>query len=249
MASMIITNFPLDKISYSVPVQMLYNNYFRYIQSGMKEKRIIPIQYIALYCWLNDHCHNQWGKVGRFTVWRRCRPCSPRAHWDHLPRHRPTSSHWERQKNSNCVGPTDGPTTTPRLTVNPDSDVLLEAGSIESNGDSDYVESPTNLPMISANMPELEGHILELQWMHEFTEVDIDNITQSTELFIQSDKLDPMELVDGEITPAKNHRDNGAFLPHSTQPFFPCSPLTDALVAPYKPPLRPHVDAGNAARL
>ena len=69
------------------------------------------------------------------------------------------------------------------------------------------------------------------------------------DIFTHTDKLKPTELATKETTPAENHRDNGASTPHRTQTSSTQSPLTDALVNQYKPPLCPRVNSGNTARL
>ena len=53
----------------------------------------------------------------------------------------------------------NGPTATPRIPANPDSDIMSEASFGESNRYSEYVESPENSPTSSYNTPELESHI------------------------------------------------------------------------------------------
>ena len=68
------------------------------------------------------------------------------------------------------------PTATTRITANCDSDVTLAASSGESYGNSEYYELPKNLPTSSANTPELEGPIQELQKMYEVAEHDINVI-------------------------------------------------------------------------
>ena len=80
-------------------------------------------------------------------------------------------------------------------------------------------------------MPELEGHILELQQMHEVSEEDIGGITQPMDLFTQLDKLNNKLITNDRTIPAENHQDNGASSPHDTQPSLLNSPLTDTSVA------------------
>ena len=80
---------------------------------------------------------------------------------------------------------------TLRLPADPDSDVMSTASSGEIDGNSDYVESPKNFPTRLFKMTELEGHILELQQIHEVAEDYIDENTQPTEIFAQNDDLDP----------------------------------------------------------
>ena len=57
-----------------------------------------------------------------------------------------------------------------------------------------------------ANTPELEGHIQELQQIHEVAKVDLEEITHSMELFNQSGKLEPMELANDETTRTKTNK-------------------------------------------
>ena len=88
---------------------------------------------------------------------------SPRPPPPTLPHQRPPGV----AKNSNCAWPTDGKSATPRRPTKPGSDVTSAASSGESDGNSEYVESPDKLPTRSANTPELEDHILELKQIHE----------------------------------------------------------------------------------
>ena len=69
------------------------------------------------------------------------------------------------KNNSNRARPTEDPSATPRQTANLDSDITLAATSVESDGNSDYVESRKNMPTSSAKKSEIEGHIQELQQM------------------------------------------------------------------------------------
>ena len=151
--------------------------------------------------------------------------------------------------NSKRARPTDGPTKTPRIPADPDSDVMLAASSGESNGNSEYAMSPENLPTSSANMPELEGRTQELQQMHNVAEEDIDTLARPTELFTHPDKLDPTELAADGTTLAKNHRNNGALPPYGTQQSLPYSPLSDASVAMDEPPSQPRVEDSASACL
>ena len=79
--------------------------------------------------------------------------------------------------------------------------------------------------------------------MHKVAVVDIEDFSQPTEVFSQPDEFDPMDLVTNKTTPAENHRDNGAKLPHGTQPFF----LHYYLRATKFPLLRSCIDAAAAA--
>ena len=81
--------------------------------------------------------------------------------------------------------------------------------------------------------------------MHKVAEVNLEEITQPTELFNQPDDLNPTEIAGIEITPDENHQENGASPSHITQPSSPHSPLTDASVAPYEHLLRPCIDVKN----
>ena len=60
--------------------------------------------------------------------------------------------------------------------ANPDGDLMLEASSVGSDGDSEYVDTAVKFPMRLFITPELAGHIQELQLMHEVSEEDIDTI-------------------------------------------------------------------------
>ena len=57
----------------------------------------------------------------------------------------------------------DGQTASPSLPANQDSDFTPVAIIGESDGDSDYVKSSKNSPMIPVNTLDLEGHISELE--------------------------------------------------------------------------------------
>ena len=100
----------------------------------------------------------------------------------------------------------------------------------ESDGNSEYVDSPKNLPTRLANTLQLKIHILELQHMHEVAEDNIDDIAQPTYLFTQPDELDPKELANDGTTMDENHQYNGASPRNVTQPSLSKSPLTYALV-------------------
>ena len=41
--------------------------------------------------------------------------------------------------------------------------------------------------------------------MHKVAEVDLNDITQPTKLFIQPEKIDPMDLANNKTALAKNH--------------------------------------------
>ena len=68
-------------------------------------------------------------------------------------------------------------------------------------------------------------------------------------LFTQPNALDSNELANAKTTPTKNHLNNGALTPIATQPFSPHSYLKETLFALVEPPVRPHIEAGDAACL
>ena len=109
------------------------------------------------------------------------------------------------KNNSNHEKPTEGPATTPKPTSNPDSDVTSAASSRESDGDSDCVESCKNSPARFSNMPEIAGHIHEIEQIHEVSTVELGKFYQSMEIFTNTDEFDPLELANGKTTPSKNH--------------------------------------------
>ena len=53
------------------------------------------------------------------------------------------------------------------------SDVTSVAITVDSNGDSDYVESTENSPTSPANTPDLAGHISKLEEMHKVVESEL----------------------------------------------------------------------------
>ena len=69
--------------------------------------------------------HHLQGEVACFIVRRRQCPLVPCAHQYHRLQHYHNSGHQERQKNSTCGLPTEGPTMTPIWPANPDSDVTF----------------------------------------------------------------------------------------------------------------------------
>ena len=89
---------------------------------------------------------------------------------------------WGSKRNPNCTQPTDGQTAFPNPPANPYSDVLSAASFGGGDGDSDYVESVKNLPMGTANTPDLARHISKLGEMHEVLKGEIDAISLSTVL-------------------------------------------------------------------
>ena len=119
------------------------------------------------------------------------------------------------------------------------------ASSGEIDGNSEYVESPENLPTRFDNMSELKGHILDLQQIRDITEDKLDDITHPAKLYTHPYKLDPTELSDNRITANKNHKGNVTLPLHGIQPSSPHSPLTDALFATDEPLSRPHIDNGR----
>ena len=123
------------------------------------------------------------------------------------------------------------------------------ASSGETDGDSEYFESPENLPTISANTLQLKSHILELKQIQEVAEDNIDYITQLTDLFTHPVELNPTELAKDGTTPDENHEYNRALTRHVTQPSFPNLPLKDASVDTDDPPPRPCVEDSDATHL
>ena len=65
-------------------------------------------------------------------------------------------------------------------------------GGIDS--DSDYVKSADNSPMSSANTLDLEGHITELEMMHEVLEGEINAIFQPMVIFSHTNEIKILEL-------------------------------------------------------
>ena len=89
--------------------------------------------------------------------------------------------------NSNSAQPTDGQTASPSLPAEQDSDDTFVEIIGESDSDSDYVKSAKNSPMISANTPDLEGHISDLEEVYEVVEINIVELTQPTMRFSHND--------------------------------------------------------------
>ena len=72
---------------------------------------------------------------------------------------------------SNCARPRGSQTASSSTTSNKDIDVMSVASIEASDGNSDYVnvKLTENSPTSPANMPDLEGHINELEKMHKVT--------------------------------------------------------------------------------
>ena len=121
------------------------------------------------------------------------------------------------------------------------------ASTVESDGNSDYVESTENSPTSPAKTPNLAGHIRELEEMHEVADSKIIKLTRTTVLFYRIDEIKLTELNDAETDPPENLQDNGATLRVLTQPYPLHSPLEDDLVDPAAFLPCPCVKAGNAA--
>ena len=149
--------------------------------------------------------------------------------------------------NSNHAQPTDGQTASPSPPADQYSDVTLMGSIGENNGDSGYVNSAEKSPTSPANMPDLEGHINELEEIHEVAKGELVKIALPTVLFFRIDELEIPELGDAETDPPENHQYNGVTPPVNTQPYTLHSHLEDALVAADAPPPRPHVKYGDAA--
>ena len=126
---------------------------------------------------------------------------------------------------------------------------MLVASSGDSDGNSEYVESPENLPTRLANTLQLKSNILELQHMNEVAEDNLDEITQPTELLTHPDEINPTELTDDDTTPDENDQYNGSLTPHVTQPSLPNSPLTDSSVAKDNPMPLPCVEVSDATHI
>ena len=104
------------------------------------------------------------------------------------------------------------------------------------------------MPARLANTPDLAGHIRKIEHMHEVAAVKLGEFLQPMEIFTHTNKVDPTELDINDTTLAENHQDNGAMQPLITQPSSPHLLPTDTSDALELPPLRPHIDAGAAAR-
>ena len=96
---------------------------------------------------------------------------------------------------------------SPSPPANPDSDVMLAASFGGSEGNSEYFKFAENSPTSSDNTRDLEGHISELETMHE---------VRTTLIFSHTDELEFLELADADINPNKNLQDNGAMPPDIT---------------------------------
>ena len=83
----------------------------------------------------------------------------------------------------------DGQITSPSPPNNPDSDVMSEDSFGGSDGDSKYIELAKNSSMSSANTPDLEGHISELEKFHKVLEGQISTIVQLMMILSHTDKL------------------------------------------------------------
>ena len=96
-------------------------------------------------------------------------------------------------------------------------------------------------------MPDLEGHISELEEMHEVVESNLVKLARPTVLFSSIDEIKLPEINDAKTNPPENHQDNSATPPFNIQTSPPHSPLEYVSVAPAAPPPRPRVEAGDAA--
>ena len=101
--------------------------------------------------------------------------------------------------------------------------------------------------MIPANMPDLAGHISELEEMHKVAEGKIDAIAQPKMLFSHIDELEIPELNNADTNSPENHQDNGTTPPVNTQPSLSHSTPEYTSVASSAPLPRPHDESGNAA--
>ena len=112
----------------------------------------------------------------------------------------------------------EGNTATLILTANPDSYATVASSSGESDGNSDYVESHKKLLTSSSITPELEGHIKKTEQIYNIDAIEIKYFIQPTDIFTQTDEVDPMEISYYETTPAGKHQYKGSTPPHETQP-------------------------------
>ena len=72
--------------------------------------------------------------------------------------------------------------------------------------------------MIPANMPDLAGHIIDLEEIHKVAEGKIDAIAQPKMLFSHIYELEISELDNTDTNSPENHQDNGTTPPVNTQP-------------------------------
>ena len=129
------------------------------------------------------------------------------------------------KRNSNRARPTDGQTVSPSIPADQDIDFTSVESIGERDGDSDYVKSAENSSTSPANTLDLEGHINELEEMHEVVESELVKLTRLTVIFFCIDELELPELDDAETNPPENHQDNDATPPVNNQPSPPNSPL------------------------
>ena len=120
---------------------------------------------------------------------------------------------------------------SPSLPANPDSDVMSVSIIGGSDGNSYYVELAKNLPTSPAKTPDLVGHTIKLEMMHEVSEGEINEIARPTVLFSHTDELKIPELTDDDTDPLENHQDNGAMPLVNTYTFLVHLPPEDTLVA------------------
>ena len=88
----------------------------------------------------------------------------------------------------------------------------------ESDGDSNYCESAVNSPMSPANTPDLEGHISELEEMHEVAEGDLVELARPMVLFSLIDELKLPELDNAKTDLPESHQENVDTLLVNNQP-------------------------------
>ena len=132
--------------------------------------------------------------------------------------------------NPNRARPTDGQTASSSPPADPDSDVVSVASIGGSYGDSDYVKSAKNSPTSPSNMPDLAGHIRDLEAVHEVLEGELKAIARPTVLLSHTNELKIPEPAEAETDPPKNHQDNGAMPPVNTHPSPLHSPPKDTSV-------------------
>ena len=75
----------------------------------------------------------------------------------------------------------------------------------KSNGDLD-VESDEKSPTIQANTPDLEGHISELEEMHEVAKSKIVKLILPTVIFSHIEEIKIPELNNAKTNPPENFR-------------------------------------------
>ena len=96
-------------------------------------------------------------------------------------------------------------------------------------------------------MPDLAGHIRDLEAVHEVLEGELKAIARPTVLLSHTNELKIPEPAEAETDPPKNHQDNGAMPPVNTHPSPLHSPPKDTSVTSADLPPLPRVKSGDAA--